>query len=396
LPASDRWLVNADLERNLVLPETEQPLTVLHCLWHGRPGGTPRAVYQLVREQIRNPRLRPAVLFAQASGAYWEAANQLDCHVVTAVLASGRDIRGLRRTTRAMEPYALHHFHSAEPLLALASLRCRGRTRVYTHRGGFIEYSARKRAQYAVFGAMVRRGFRGVSGNTAHAADSAARLLRLDRARIDVTYNGLDFSLLEPRRAGEDVRRELGLESDDFVLGTAAELREWKRIDRLLDMLAVVSEPRLRLLIVGDGEDRARLQGRASDLGVENRVTFAGSQIHVGDYLQTMQAFCLPSMGHESFGNAAVEAMAVGIPTIVFADGGGMLEHIESGETGFVVDDQRGLEETVRTLIRDPELRSRVGEQGRRAVRERYTLERADAAYEEFYAAAVHGAATGD
>ena len=47
----------------------------------------------------------------------------------------------------------------------------------------------------------------------------------------------------------------------------------------------------------------------------------------IADYVQVMDAFCLPSTGLESFGNAAVEAMALGVPTVVFADGGGLVEH---------------------------------------------------------------------
>ena len=53
-----------------------------------------------------------------------------------------------------------------------------------------------------------------------------------------------------------------------------------------------------------------------------------------------MDVFALPSGPEESFGNAAVEAMGVGLPTVVFADGGGLVEHVIDGETGFVVRDQ--------------------------------------------------------
>jgi glycosyltransferase involved in cell wall biosynthesis len=88
-----------------------------------------------------------------------------------------------------------------------------------------------------------------------------------------------------------------------------------------------------------------------------------------------MDVFCLPSTGLESFGNAAVEAMAVGLPTVVFADGGGLVEHIDDGETGFVVSDQQELEDTLRRLLADVELRRRVGDRARGVVRRRYSLE---------------------
>ena len=66
-----------------------------------------------------------------------------------------------------------------------------------------------------------------------------------------------------------------------------------------------------------------------------------------------MDAFCLPSTGMESFGNAAVEAMALGIPTIIFSDGGGWWRH-RPGQTGFVVADREELADTIRRLLGDP------------------------------------------
>ena len=74
-----------------------------------------------------------------------------------------------------------------------------------------------------------------------------------------------------------------------------------------------------------------------------------------------MDVFSLPSMGLESFGNAAVEAMALGLPTIVFADGGGLLEHVEHGRTGMVVETQAQLERAISQLMQDPSMRRELG-----------------------------------
>ena len=124
---------------------------------------------------------------------------------------------------------------------------------------------------------------------------------------------------------------------------------------------------------MGDGPERQRLETQAKRLGVSARVVFAGRQERVASYLQAMDVFCLPSTGLESFGNAAVEAMAAGLPTVVFADGGGLVEHIDDGETGFIVADQHELEATLGRLLSDVELRRRTGERARRAVRSRYS-----------------------
>jgi glycosyltransferase involved in cell wall biosynthesis len=378
----------ASSERELSVAVGER-IRVLHCLWSGEVGGTERAVYQLVREQMKDPGLEPALLFARSQGVYWEKAGSLGCTVVTLGLPHGHAVGRLPHVAAAMRGFDIHHFHSAEPLLMFGSARCRGAGRVYTHRGGLIDYPFAKRLQYEASGVILRRYFSAFSGNTAHAARSAARLYRLPEDRFRLTYNGLDFDLLTPDRDAASVRSELALSSDDFVLGTAANLKPWKRIERLVDAVAALSDSRLRLVILGQGPERARLEDRVRQYAISSQVVFAGLQPHPGDYLQVMDAFCLPSMGLESFGNAAVEAMAQGIPTIVFADGGGLVEHIQDRETGFVVSNQAELELTIRRLIADDDLREHVGANGRRAVRERYSSATAARSYRSLYTEAL-------
>jgi glycosyltransferase involved in cell wall biosynthesis len=387
--ASQGPLASLDPADVMVESEGARPLRILHCLWNGEVGGAQRAVHLLVREQLRDPALAPALLFAQGRGAYWEKAKQLGCPVITLDLPNGRAVRRVGVAATAMRPFDLHHFHSAELLLMLASARCRGVRRIYTHRGGSTRYSIGKRLRYGVAGLMLRRRFHGFSGNTAHAARFAAQLFRMDPEQFEVTYNGLEFDLLEPMRSADSVRQDLGLDASDFVLGTAAYLKAWKRIDRLLIAAARLEEPAMRVLIVGDGPDRQRLEALAADLGISENVIFAGKQLHVGDYLQVMDAFCLPSTSLESFGNAAVEAMAMGVPTMILADSGGMLEHIEDETTGLVAADQAELERSVQRLIQDRELAWRIGVAGRESMRLRYTPDQAALRYRRLYASAL-------
>jgi glycosyltransferase involved in cell wall biosynthesis len=367
---------------------------VLHCLWSGKIGGAERAVYQLAREQLHDSTLAPALLFAQGQGLYWEHAQSLGCPVSQLGIPHGHAVRSLRAAVSVMRDFDIHHFHSAEPLLMLASTRCPSARRVYTHRGGLIDYPVARRIRYELTGALLRRGFHAFSGNTAHGARCGARIYRLPPERFRVTYNVLDPKLLTATQTRESVRAELALAPWDFVVGTAANLKPWKRIERLVDAVATLSAGNVHLLIVGDGQERGRLEERARRLGVASSVIFTGLQKSPVNYLQAMDAFCLPSMGLESFGNAAVEAMALAIPTIVFSDGGGLVEHIEHGKTGFVVADQDELEKTLTKLILEPELRQRVGTDASAAIRERYAPARAAGAFRALYADALREAAS--
>ena len=157
----------------------------------------------------------------------------------------------------------------------------------------------------------------------------------------------------------------------------------------MLEALAALRRPDVRAVIVGDGPDRPRLEERAVSLGVSDQTIFTGWRDQVADLVQAFNAFCMPSSPGESFGNSAVEAMALGVPTIIFADGGGLLEHVLDSETGFVVGDAHELAAVLRRLIDDPGLAAAIGRQGRAFVRERYTLDRAVERYAALYRESV-------
>jgi glycosyltransferase involved in cell wall biosynthesis len=385
----DMQLASAGAERLERSPGTTSRLSVVHCLWNGEIGGAERAVFQLVSEQLQDPSLRPSVLLAQARGPYVDLLRSVGCEVIGLDIAHGRDVRKLGTAMKVLSRFELHHFHSAEPLLMVASARCKRARRVYTHRGGHIDYPLVKRVRHELTGVLLRRSFHAFSGNTRHGALCGAVMFRVSPERFRVTYNGLDFDLLRPVEHAVSLRAELGIRPNEIVVGTAANLKPWKRIDRLIDAVTNLSDADLRLLIVGDGPERKRLEAVAASRGIGPRVVFAGRRERPGDFFQLMDVFCLPSAGLESFGNAAVEAMACGLPAIVFRDGGGLTEHIRHEETGFIVDDQAALEDVLRRLIDDGELRDTVGRRAAASVRERYTTERAALAYKALYAEAL-------
>ena len=149
--------------------------------------------------------------------------------------------------------------------------------------------------------------------------------------------------------------------------------------------MARLADRDVRCYILGDGPARPGLEEQVRRLGLQDRVIFTGKKERVGDYLQILDIFVLPSGPEESFGNSAVEAMGFGLPTIVFADGGGLTEHVDDGRTGFIVRDLDHLVETLRRLIDDPALRGRIGEAARQTMRGRYTGERMVERYNLLY-----------
>lgn len=363
-------------------------MRVLHFLWSGEVGGAERAIYQLVARQLQDPGLEVGVLFGRAIGPYHERMAALGVPVHALDIRSGSDPRAVPQGRAVMRDHDLHHFHSIEPMAFAASMVSGRPARVFTERAGAPEPPAdrMKALRYRAGAAMLRRGFHAFSGNTHHATRTGARRFGIDPGRFVTTYNGIDFSLLEPKRGREEVRRSLGL-SDGFVVGTAAILKPWKRVDRLLEAAAAAAVPGLEVLVLGDGPERSRLEALAARLGL--RARFPGRVVEAAEIIGALDAFVLPSNDRESFGNAVVEAMALQVPSAVFADSPGICEHIEDERTGFVVRDPAQLAEVLTRLAGDPALRARIGAAGSEAVRAKYTLEAMAGAYRELYARAL-------
>lgn len=362
------------------------PGPILHVLWNMEIGGAERALFQFVREQ-RSRGLQADVLLGSHAGLYGERTRELGAQVYELGMSGPFDFAKGRAARGIMHDYAIMHFHSAElGLMRIASAKPHPKL-FYTHRAGMFSYDLKRLLRYKLTGRYLRRHFAGISGNTGQACDAASRLFGIPRSRIRITYNGIDFSLLAPSRSREEMLRELNDDRGDAIrIGTSANLRKLKRIDLLIDAVARLGDRPVHCYVLGDGPARAELEERARALGVASRVTFTGKVERMGDYLQLFDIFVLPSGPEESFGNSAVEAMGVGIPTIVFADGGGLVEHVDDGLTGYLVRDVPELASRLDLLASDPELRRRIGDAARREMLDRYSparmVERYSALYE--------------
>jgi glycosyltransferase involved in cell wall biosynthesis len=362
---------------------------VLHFLWNGDIGGAERAVYQLVRLSAASGEQEVGIAFGRAEGPYAEALQSLGCEVIDLRMRSGADLyRALRATSRLRE-FDIHHFHVLEPCEMVASTRCRDTTRVFTQRHGVQQgpASVSKRIRRTVAGRLLREDFHAVSGNTQHATSYAVARYGLEHLPHEVTYNGLDFSLLTPSRDRAEVRLEFNAGPTDIVVGSSGNFKTWKRLNRVVELLGAPLG--VKVLLVGDGSLRGTLEAKAAALKARDRLHITGLVRDVADYLRAMDIFVLPSTADESFGNSVVEAMALGIPSIVFSDSPGICEHIEDGVTGFIVKDQGALTSVVERLAADAGLRTRVGSAGARYVRSAYTLANMQKTYLQLYEAAL-------
>jgi L-malate glycosyltransferase len=197
------------------------------------------------------------------------------------------------------------------------------------------------------------------------------------RAGTVVTlHNGVDLRKVRPSRTRDEVRRELGIEPDALLIGTAGRLSPVKGHDRLLRAARLILDrAEARFLIVGDGPLRDELAISARRLGVDHACTFAGERSDVYDLVAAMDVFVLPSL-HEGIPMALLEAMGLGLPVVASAVGG-VPEVVTHGASGLLVEagDERALAQACVDLARDPAWARTLARRARRVVEERFSHE---------------------
>ena len=157
--------------------------------------------------------------------------------------------------------------------------------------------------------------------------------------KLHVIYNGIDLESFHPRlraahRAG--LRQRLGIPQDACVFLHVGAGFERKGVFRLIDAFALSGLKDAHLLVVGDDKTRVRAERLAAARGVTSRVHFAGTQADVRPWYGAADAFVLATL-YDPFPNAALEAMACGLPVLTTRQCG-TAEIIDEGMSGFVVD----------------------------------------------------------
>ena len=170
------------------------------------------------------------------------------------------------------------------------------------------------------------------------------------------------------------------------VLVHVSNFRPVKRPVDCVEIFArVLKQTKARLVMVGDGSERTNCIHRARCLGVVDQCVFVGKQARIVDYLCASDVLLLPSE-QESFGLAALEAMACELPVIA-SRVGGLPEVVDDGETGFlspVGDVDKMANDAVR-LLNDKKLRRQMGRRARESAISRYSTDKIIPQYIEFY-----------
>lgn len=202
------------------------------------------------------------------------------------------------------------------------------------------------------------------------------------RSSLVPIHNGVDLGRVRAARCRADVRRELGIAPDAFVIGTAGRLVPVKAQASLLRAARLVLQERgdARFVIAGDGPLRDGLLRTADQLGIAGECILSGARDDIHDVIAAMDIFVLPSL-HEGIPIALLEAMALCRP-VVATGVGGIPEVIEDRSNGLLVPpgDDRALASACLEVARDASLAGRMGVTARQTIEARFSHEKNGAA----------------
>ena len=241
---------------------------------------------------------------------------------------------------------------------------------------------------------------------TAPSGDLLERARRLGARHLrELIPYGADTRALEADPGDvEHLRERLGLHPDHVVVAGVGRFIPVKGFEYLVEAHAKarVHDPRLRLVLVGDGDLREELRARARSLGAADSVIFSGmvERDEIPAYLAAADVVVVPSVRYEGYvdglPNVALEAMAAGKP-LVATRVGGLPELVRPGETGLLVDEKDAdeLADAIVTLAREPDMRARMGDSGRALIRDSMSWDSVAERFEAVYERVTRGQTRG-
>ena len=219
--------------------------------------------------------------------------------------------------------------------------------------------------------------FTGFIANSQAVKDHFVQIDGLNAEKIRVIYNGIE------KDGGEN-----SLKGKDPVVGIVANCnRTVKRVDDFVRVAAIVHQrlPKVRFVVVGDGNQRAQLEQMSQAMGLAEVMTFAGSVACPMDYVRGFDVGVNVSET-EGFCNAILEYMACGVPVVATAAGGNP-ELVVDGENGYLVPvgDIACIAERIIQLVENTEIRAQFGSKNAEKVSDVFSMQRMIDQHQDYY-----------
>jgi sugar transferase (PEP-CTERM/EpsH1 system associated) len=361
----------------------EHPRLVVHLVHQLDVGGLENGLINLIRH-MPPERYRHTIVCLKDYTEFHAHIKERGVEIISLNKREGKDFGHYMRmykTLRALQPDLIHTRNlcgfEGQLVAALAGIKMR----VHGEHGRDMTDLYGKRLKYQLLRRMLRPligHFIAVSADLEHwLIDSVGA----EPERVSQISNGVDSVQFHPRLGPPAAVGPAGFMQDNvFVIGSVGRMVDVKDYPTLVDaFLRLIASPhpahqRLRLLIVGDGPERAECLNMLTRAGAGHRAWLPGERTDIAQLLRAMDLFVLPSLG-EGSSNTILEAMATGLPVVATAVGGNT-ELVQPGFTGILVPPRSPdlMAAAIADYCRIPEMGARHGMRARSQVIARHSL----------------------
>lgn len=372
----------------------DQPIRVLHVTLNMGFGGTEAVIRELIAWDDEGRVEHEVVCIDGSIGAIGQQLLHRGVKVQMLKRCPGFDLALIRSLKNMIvsERYNIVHCHQYTPWVygCLASVGTPAKV-LFTEHGRFHPDRYRYKAIVAnrIFAFLTHK----IVAISSATRDALSQYEFIPRKRIEVIYNGIKPLKVE-QASVTPLRAELGINVDDFVMGTVARLDPVKNQAMMLEAFAQVHcrHPDTTLVIVGDGTEREALEAKAAALNITGSVIFTGFSDKPGRYLALMDLFLLSS-DTEGTSITLLEAMSLGLP-VVATEAGGTPEIVDHDVTGLLtpIGDPGAFATAIETLLQNADPLKVKGEAGSAKFQKNYSIESMAGRYLVGYDQLVGGA----
>ncbi len=309
---------------------------VVHVTYDMRIGGTESVIKNLIETTSGSSCHHQVICLQPRLGPFGEELKKKGIEIHSLNWSNGFDVSVIKALRRFIDINSIDclHCHQYTPWVYGTLAAAGTRTRViFTEHGRFYPDSSNwKRKFINPLLVLLTDKITAISKATKAAL---SKYEFIPGNKIDVIYNGLT-ELEVSEKETTAIRESLEIPDDAFILGTIARFDPIKNHSMMLEAfsLALQNNPKLTLIMVGDGEERKNIESKIDSLDIRDKVRLTGYQSDPSAYLSLFDIFLLSSLS-EGTSMTLLESLSLGIPCIV-TDAGGNPEIIQHGVCGLV------------------------------------------------------------
>ena len=368
-------------------------IDIAHVIFRLDVGGLENGLTNLINRLDENT-YRHSIISLEEPTSFSDRITSKNVKVYTINKKPGKDPHAylrLYRLLRQIRPDVVHTRNIGTVDVSLAAALARVPHRIHGEHGWELTDLQGTRARYRTLRRVCQPFIERFVCVSRHLEHWLEHSIGIPPKKIVHIANGVDTLRFAPRSGNQ---RPVGRESmpaDAIVIGTVGRLIRLKNHRLLIEAFSSLLDKAspytdlLRLTIVGDGPEHASLVAQARELGLADRIWFAGRRDDVDELMRSFDVFVLPSL-QEGMSNTLLEAMSSGV-AVIAADVGGNSELVEDAVSGSLVpsQDKSALVERLEKYVADPLLRKSHGAAARARVEKQFSLTSMADAYSHLY-----------